>query len=156
MISILIYILALVAVLQPDKERRTVAGVFCCFVLLHDIYMSQLDGFLYYGSAALFDLAIISVLSKIHITHDLVLKLQRLCIVSIIINIVGWICWYHYLPPGVYNSSFLFIYLYVLVILIQKDKRLDLGNTSMDGMCIGICSNITSSHYSLYHHKRKT
>ncbi len=155
MISILIYILTLVAVFQSDKERRTVAGVFCCFVLLHDIYLSQLDGFLYYGSAALFDLAIISILSKMHIIHNMVLKLQRICIVSIIVNIVGWMCWYQYLSPIMYDSSFLFIYLWTLAVLLQKDKHLDLGNAPVDSLCIGICGNIVTSNYNSHQHERK-
>lgn len=134
MIDNLICILTLVAVLQPDKERRTVAGVFCCATLLHHVYMSELDGFLYYGSAAVFDLAIISILSKMHTISNIVLKLQRICVVSILVNLIGWGCWYHYLPPDIYNLAFLFIYLWVIAALLQGTRRFDLGNTKMDSL----------------------
>lgn len=150
MTRLLIYILTLAAVFQPDKERRAVAGVFCCATLCHELFLSDIDGFLYYGSAALFDLAIISILSKMHIISGIALKLQRICVVSIIVNFFGWACWYNYFSPVVYNLSFILIYLWVLALLLQRNTHFDLGKTSMGGMCSGFRGNFTSGNYNAH------
>lgn len=137
------YILLIITLVQPNAARRVVAGIFCCITLSHDIYLSHLDGFLYYGSAAFFDLVIILLLAALYAPCDMILKLQKVCLVSILVNLIGWVCWYLYLPPVVYNVAFLLIYLHVLVILSH-----DLGDTTVGSRYSGICGYTPTGYHS--------
>ena len=120
-LTLLIYAIVVVAFIQPNAPRLFAAVIFMGVTLLHELFLSSYTGLIYYGSAALLDLAIIIIISGINPVPKMVLRLHNICIVSIFANLVGWILWFFYYPPLVYDTAFAAIYIWVLITLIKRD-----------------------------------
>lgn len=58
----------------------------------------------FYGSAAAFDLFILQSIPRF-ISGQLCDDMQTLCLVSIVINFIGWIAYMAYAPPVFYNMT---------------------------------------------------
>lgn len=116
---------------QQNAPRLYAAFVFVGVTLLHDVAFSHLDGIAYYGSAALLDLAIMILLSGVHPLRKTVIRLQVICLISIIANMLGWLIWFVYLPPTAYNFTFFCLYLWALVELLKKDRD-NVGGFTVD------------------------
>ena len=130
-ITLLIYALVIVAFLQPNAPRLFAAVIFMGITLLHEVFSSSYEGIQYYGSAALCDLAVIILTSGINPVPKMVLSLHKICIVSIFANFGGWLLWFFYYPPLAYDVTFALIYVWALIILINRDK-LDVGDYTLD------------------------
>ena len=130
-ITLLIYAVLIVAFLQPNAPRFFAAVIFIGITLLHELLLSSYDGLQYYGSAALFDLAIIIITSGINPVPKMVLSLHRICIVSIFANLAGWVLWFFYYPPLAYDAAFALIYVWTLITLIKRNG-LDVGGYTLD------------------------
>jgi hypothetical protein len=120
-ITCLIYALLVVAFIQPNAPRLFAAVSFAAIISSHELLLSDLEGLQYYGSAALFDLAIIILTSGINPVPKMVLSLHRICITSILANLAGWVLWLFYYPPLAYDATFAAIYVWALVTLIKRD-----------------------------------
>lgn len=120
-ITYLIYALVVVAFIQPNAPRLFAAVSFVAIISLHEFLLSHLDGFQYYGSAALFDLLIIVLTSGINPVPKMVLSLHKVCITSILANLAGWLLWFLYYPPLAYDAAFVAIYAWALMTLIKRD-----------------------------------
>lgn len=129
--TILLSAIGLAVLLQPNAPRFFAALMFASATLSHELFLSHLDGLMYYGSAALIDLAIIILTSGINPVPKMVIALHRICTVSIIANFAGWVMWSLYLPPLTYDLMFMVIYAYTLIILIRKDG-VDVGGYGVD------------------------
>ena len=92
--------------------RNFSAIVFVTACILHDLLFSQYDGFLYYGSAAIFAHCALSLISTSS-------SLQFSCIASIILNTFGYIAWFLYYPPTLYNHAFLSLYIITAMMCIK-------------------------------------
>lgn len=138
--------------MQGTAPRTMVAVVFVSLTLAHEIFLSVYDGLLYYGSAALFDAAIIITISGIRPLPKLVLDLHRVCVVSILTNFLGWCAWYFYMPPGAYNTAFLFLYTWAFMVLITKGSP-DVGSNAMDSRGFGFFSYSDTS--AIYRRKNE-
>lgn len=151
MISILLMMIAASCLVQPNAPRLFAAVVFSGLTLMHEFSLSHLEGLEYYGSAALVDLGIMIAVSGISPTPAMVINLQRVCIVSIITNFLGWVMWLTYLPPIAYNYAYVFIYIVAFAVLIKRDKG-DVGGFAMDswGSCfrVNIFAGVNGSHKS--------
>jgi len=130
--TVLLTIIALTVLIQPNAPRLFAALLFVGLTLIHEFFMSDLDGLAYYGSAALLDLGIIILTSGITPVPKMVIDLHRICMVSILINFIGWLIWLAYLPPAAYDSAFVILYLWAVYILINKDSA-DVGGFTMGG-----------------------
>lgn len=75
----------------------------------------------YYGIAAMSDLLIMILTSQISPMPKMAINLHRLCLVSIIGNGVGWLMWYSYMPPDLYNYFFVALYIWAIIILCERD-----------------------------------
>lgn len=116
---------------QPNAERLFAAIIFVGATILHEVAAVNFDGLIYYGSAALLDLVIMILISGIVPTPRMVIKLNLICLVSIIINMVGWVVWLNYLPPTAYNIAFMALYAWTLAVLLKRDKC-DVGGFTLD------------------------
>lgn len=113
--------------------------------------MNSLVGFSYHGSAAIFDLLIIILVSGIRPLPELVLSLHRICAASILINVTGWVIWVLYFPPILYDLAFVALYAWLVVTLISRDKKNVGGNTLDRGgfgfrFDRGTCSHLFNKH----------
>ena len=129
-LSLLFTALAVVMLVQPTAPRFFAVAVFLCATLIHDMALTHLDGFLYYGSAALLDLFIIGVTSGIQPTPNLVIDLHRICMLSMVANLAGWLLWLAYFPPITYDVVFIGLYSWALWLFVKKDGC-DVGGYSM-------------------------
>ena len=107
--------------LCQNQKRRPTALIFALFTLGHDMLMSGLDGLAYYGSAALFDLCVITCLANIRQSSRLTVSLLKVSLVSIVLNFIVWLMWITYLPPLLYNLSYGVLYSYVIITLIKNE-----------------------------------
>ena len=148
--TILLTAIGVTVFLQPNAPRLFAAFIFAGLTLCHDIFLSHFDGLLYYGSAALLDLAIIILTSGIAPVPQMVISLHRICMASIAMNFIGWFIWFMYLPPVVYDSAFMFIYAWTLIILIKRNDT-DVGGYSLD--CWGSCFRFNWRSRSSYCHQ---
>lgn len=114
----LLMALGFVAVMQPAGTRRAAACLFVGLTLGFDAFGSDIDGPGYYLAAAATDSLCIVLLGRICIEEDLVDKLQRLCLLSIVLNVGGWLAYEAYLPPSFYDKGFQFFYAYVILLLL--------------------------------------
>ena len=144
MITGLIYALFITACFQPTKPRLYVALTFTSVTLAHDIFLSSLDGFAYYGSAALGDLLIVVIISNIRPILKMTVELNKICMISIFTNLFGWSLWVFYFLPVAYNSMFVLIYAVALFTLIKRDT-LNVGNHLLGGGRFGYSINRSTS-----------
>lgn len=144
--NILFGLIAISALLQPNVPRLFAVLIFASVTLLHDFFMKSFDGLAYYGGAALFDVAIIILTSGINPLQKMVMTLHKVCMVSILANAAGWVMWMLYMPPGVYDFSFLIIYTWALITFIARDGA-DVGGFTVDSW--RSCVRFTSSSWRL-------
>jgi len=125
-LNVLFVVMLVAALWQPDSVRLLAALCFVMFTVTHGALFSDLDGGLYYATAALFDLLIIIFLSMINPIPRMVVTLQTICVVSIGVNFVGWGIWTQYLPPTAYDKAFVVIYLWAIWALLRRNE-VDVG-----------------------------
>ncbi len=123
LVTLSIYLLCMLCFLQPTLSRAVVAGVFVFFIMSHEVLAYSLDGLMYYGSSSLFDLLIISIITKISFASRLCFQLQLICLASIFINALGWMMWFTYQPPDLYNWCFIVLNFYAVYCLITGEPK---------------------------------
>lgn len=128
MLTFILITLLVLALLKAPHER-VCPLLFATAALSHDIYLSQLDGFLYYGSAAILDGLVLSALATLK-QSALSRKIQIICAMSISLNAFGWILWVLYAPPVAYNSAFMCLYIFACFII--GGRRADGGSVSIN------------------------
>lgn len=131
-ISVFMMLIAASCLIQPNPPRLFAAIVFSGLIIVHDLYFAAADGLKYYGSAALTALAIMTIISGISPPPPMVVKLQLVCIASIVINAVGWVMWLTYFPPLAYNNLMVIFYITALLVLTKRDDQ-DVGGFTVDG-----------------------
>ncbi len=130
-VNYLILALGVAAIAQPTAARRKVAGVFIAATLLHCVIGEWLGGTAYYISAAVLDSAIITITANLKETPRLTRDIHHICIASIVLNASGWVTYMLYVPPMGYNLSFIFLYLWSIMVLIKGERRYS-GDNTMD------------------------
>lgn len=129
-VTALIVAICIAAALQPSRSRAIGAVCFSSMLVLHDLLLADADGFAYYGSAALTDLIVVVLLHKLAPLSKMVLELQRLSIVSICINALGYVFWFAYLPAWPYDSAMIGLFALVLWVLLKDVKNV--GDPAVD------------------------
>lgn len=112
---------------QPNAQRLYAALVSSVLTICHHWGCFDTEGLAYYGSAALVDLAIILALSVIDPVPKMALRLQTIAVISIIINLAGWVTWMLYIPPDWYNFAYVLLYTWVLITLLRRGKADHVG-----------------------------
>lgn len=121
-LPLLLAAVIIVALFQPTDERLFAGSMFAITSAIHYIAFYNIDGIAYYGSAALTDLAVIFLTIRLRIISKTIEHLQNICVVSILLNGIGWVVWMLYLPPDVYNTSFIILYSAAIITLLRKDE----------------------------------
>ena len=118
----LMYSLLLTSFYQYNAQRLYAVLVFCAEVLGYYFFLSHLEGFMRYFSGALGALVVIILTSGIRPLPKMVLNLQKICIISILLNVYGWVVadiWPIRLSYGV---AFIILYLSCWFYFLQKDE----------------------------------
>jgi hypothetical protein len=132
LLSLLLGALVAAALLQPTAPRFFAAVFFIGVTFAHELLLSGLEGFAYYWSAAAFDLAIIFALGRLDSVPDLAVTLQRVCLVSIAANLIGWVLWRTYWPPAPYDYALVALNAWALTAFITGTKNDVVGGFGMD------------------------
>jgi len=130
------------------KERQSInIYIFCLFCLIFntaDKYIIEPYGAFGYIGAALTDLLIIYILSRLIHISEITLKIQRVCKMFITVNFIGWILYMLYEPAIYYKVLCTALYFYTLIITtISGVKNVTRGG-SMDWRIFSIFSNTSS------------
>ena len=102
---------------QPNDERRIAAVVFGFFYVFHALLRPYLGAEQYFFLGAVFDLVLIYILACMR-PQEMSQILQMLCVYSITTNYLGWQLWNLYMPPTIYENTFVAIYAASLLTLI--------------------------------------
>lgn len=114
---ILLTLLIIAICIRPSIAAIMFTVVTVGFSMLWD----GLDGMLYYPAAALADFTVIFLLSFFTVT-PIIIRLFWLSILSVLFNAGGWLLWWAYMPPTVYNWCFGLLYtVAIIVILLRND-----------------------------------
>lgn len=130
-LTFIFFILAVAVLFQPNAPRLYATGCFVAASIVHDVLFGGLSGIGYYGSAAAADLIVIILLSGVYPVSKLVVRVQLICFASIWLNFVGWLMWYQYYPPDIYNIGFTILYLVALLVFVLKGPG-DVGDFELD------------------------
>ncbi|AAQ96498.1 hypothetical protein [Vibrio phage VP16T] len=101
------------------------AYVLCSIIFTVGVLAVPVSDIAYYTSAALADFIALIILCCIRPVGDLVYGLAHICVASILLNIVGLLLWWLYLPPWPYDLAFAMLYVCALVVV---------GRGGADGM----------------------
>lgn len=122
-VDYLVLALMVLAVLRPTYAGQRVAVVFAGAALFHCIIGEGLDGSAYYLSAAVLDSAVITITANFKGVSQITRDIHRICLVSIVLNAAGWVTYMLYIPPVGYNLSFIFLYLWAIIVLMKRNRR---------------------------------
>lgn len=111
--------------LRPHKA----SFIFVACATLFNILFGNLDGSIYFFAAALCDFVVTGLLFNLRISRK-VLDVMLVSIVSLGLNLVGWILWYLYQPPDIYTGLFGILYTTAIVVILKKDGT-DVGGTTL-------------------------
>ena len=131
MITALLALIFIASVIQPNRQRLFAGLVYSGLLVANDLILFEKEGFAYYGGSALFDLAAIIVISCTVKVSSMALTIQKICLASICLNFFGWVMWMLYMPPVMYNSLFIALYVCALLTLITRNKS-DVGEYKLD------------------------
>lgn len=96
--------------------------IFISTTLLHEIFMTHLNGFWYCASDAVTALFTLIILSRLQYS-DFIYQLMTACIMVILFSFAGWIIYELYLPVSIINACFVALYLYVCGLIYLKGKH---------------------------------
>ncbi len=163
LITLTIYLFCGLCFIQPTLSRSVIAGVFVFFIMSHELVDYQISrmeesgldedvvAHLYYISAALIDLLIISIITKISLASKLCFQLQLICLASIFINALGWYMWFNEYSPALYNWCVVAINFYAVHCMAaggRRHGRLETDNNSFP-FVLGYFNDSHKSHIKL-------
>ncbi len=94
--------------------RNAYALMFVAASFMHAEFLGHLDGFMYYGTAVLF--AYVTLLFS-----GRSIVVQVICLISMVLNMFGYIVWYLYIPPTIYNYNCFMLYI-IASFIITMDR----------------------------------
>ena len=127
----LVVLIALASVIQPNSQRLFAGLAYSVPLVASDLLLSNETGLLYYYGSAVFDVATIIIISRVAKASSMALTIQKICLASIVLNFFGWVMWMLYMPPVMYNSLFIALYVCALLTLITRNKS-DVGEYKLD------------------------
>ena len=115
----LLYAVALSVCFQRTAQNLYAAVVFAGFAFLYETVGPSLDGWMYYGGAAMMDCIALILLSGIRPSSKMIFNLELVLLLSILGNFFGWVMWINYLAPTIYDAGFLVLYAMALGALLK-------------------------------------
>ena len=124
-----------------------------CYVVVniaHLLLVSKDNAEWYFLSASLFDMLVLTIVSRINIPQTD--SIQMLCIMSVIVNGAGWLLWDNEIDLTAYAAVQIAIYLYAIFILTSRDKS-DVGDHSEYGNGVVFLGNSAAVVKRIFDHK---
>lgn len=125
--NILTVILCILAAFQPTHDRRVISLVYALVCASHGIVCDNFEGFWYFFTAGVFDLAIVSIIyaygARTRLTDDLI----NICVASIALNAYGWLTWFNFQPILSYQTAMAALYFIAILSLLRKERANEFG-----------------------------
>lgn len=115
---------ALIAALliRPHKAAFTFVAVASLF----NLACGNLDGSYYLPLAALCDFTVVGLLFNFRIDRK-VFEMMVMSMISLTLNLVGWLLWFTYQAPDLYVNLFGVFYVVVIMLILRKDDAHDMA-----------------------------
>ena len=124
--------IVVVALIQPNVKRFIAAAIFSVALVLFDLSANNFSDYWYYIASGASNLLIVFLISFISPPPKMAIRLQVLSLIMMVVNFTGFILWYLYYPPFIYDLAFAFIFAVAIYILIErKGWGYDLGGYSI-------------------------
>lgn len=121
----MIYAALIAAILiRPHKATFTFVAVASLFNLV----CGDLDGLYYFPLAALCDFTVTGLLFNFRIDRK-VFEMMVMSVISLTLNLMGWLLWFTYQAPDFYVNLFGIFYIAVIVLILRKDDAYVAGDT---------------------------
>ncbi len=147
---------ALFAMFYLNQVGRFSVYTFCGAVSVYNVagyYIPDDYAVLYYPLAALTNLFIVYILSKIEKPTKTTIVVQALCVVFIINNLIGWTIFMLYYPPIAYTCLNVITYALMLLTIIKGQRD---GNINMDWNRPSLFRYIYGSTIAMYRNSTTT
>ena len=98
-------------------------GASFLFVMVATLFQElcgNLDGSIYFFLAAFCDFIVAGILCRFG-TSRKSLDMMLISIVSMLINLIGWLLWFFYQPLDVYVAMFTMLYCAAILTILKKD-----------------------------------
>jgi hypothetical protein len=142
----MIYVLAAIFVLALIRggEKALLYGTFAAFMAVSNYFAEYIsaDNFAVYY---LLDAAILCVLSQVFDYNKQHAIYHFILVLGVIINALGYVLWYNFIPPHLYNLSFLGLYSVVIILLLSRCSY-DRGNNAALHFFDGVCNYLDKNH----------
>lgn len=123
----------LLASIQPTSDLRFCALTYALLVAAHEILFWDVGGFAYHGSAAAAYWLIVVITSKVSPSPRLVSSIQSICLVSVLVELTGYLMYEFYLEPTLYNYAYIAIFAWAIISLSARNG-IDVGNHTIDSV----------------------
>jgi len=131
-VFLMIIFIALLTVIQPDKERTRISAAYAFSLFAHWFFAFLVfsdggefliftHGTLYFLSAAIVDVLFIKYIAESHSVSNLASELQMVSIVSIFYNLGGWLLYWNESHEPIYHFMFAAIYLWAIYVLTKGE-----------------------------------
>lgn len=139
---------------QPSAPRFYSALVISVMYQIHSLFFWGADAFLYYGSAGLLELVAVFILAFVSNPPKMTIDLLKINLAFVFVNLFGYLLWFFYYPPLIYNVLCAVLYTLILITFILRDKK-DVGNFAVHSWrsCFRFNRNLLSFNSTNYDKK---
>lgn len=130
--DVLSLVILLLAATQPSPSRVTVAFIYAAVHLAHGGLAPLIPGGWYYATAAGADLVIMAFIVHAVRIPAIAVSILRVCLAEIVVNAGGWLLWFNYHEPTLYNLAFYGLNAWLIMILMRRDPANDVGGFTVN------------------------
>lgn len=136
---------------SKDKEVE----LFCCLTFLYNLASKAFpdsSGLVYYGSAGLNDLIILSLIGYYKLSSNLARELQWICTLFIVINFYGWVDYMNYVPgeKSEYGRLARDAYIAAIIVICYRGKFRDVGDITLGSRLTRFFSSYSTRGFKLF------
>lgn len=149
-ISFLSWAVVMAAFFQPTNTRRLAAACFVIPLAILELNYEAFTGEMYYVVCAATATLITFLLYYVTPVIIFSLRLQKICITSIVLNAFGWVIYMLRLQPDIYNYAFMLLYFVTLVTMLNGGAQNVVGNYRADRRSLDVRSIFSALHNSAF------
>lgn len=154
LLGALIIAMALLSFTRHGKDRYIILA-FAALCGFFQLISNSLGNYQYYLGAAITDLIIINLISKIVKPTATIINLQKIALWFIYVNTIGWIIYELYYPPFLYNTICLALFISALVVAVRKGGDSGLGSITSNSNDFTIRGGYNSCNTQMQVYKKK-
>ncbi len=132
----LFILLVMLSLTQPNMQRTYAAIIFITVTIIFDWFSDMIIGEWYYVFDAMALLLIVILTMGINKIPKMVIILQRICLVAIAIDALGYYLYMSYQSSWMYDYGFIAVYIVAILAFIDRDLGDERGssNSSLRGL----------------------